>query len=252
MSIRNVTTGETLATALLTYDPAAAGNGPIAPGGSRPRQFSFTMPDLARGTGQIVFTVTTDVDNTIFESNAGGTAETNNTSSITQTSTLAPYPDLRVANLAVDPATGLQSGSGVVVHWEDTNTGSRATGGSWHDRVTVQNATTGEILVTATLLYDATAVGNGPIAPGGSRARQYSLTLPDGVRGAGPIKFTVSTDVSDEVAESNTAGDAEANNAGLAHGRRGPRQLSRPPGGQPADQPGVRPALGDLGGDPLG
>ena len=96
VSIRNVTTGQVLGTAAVPYDPTVPGNGPIPPGASRARQYAFTLPDGTSGVGQIEFQVTVDSSNAVFENNAAGTAETNNTSSIVQTSTLAPYADLVV------------------------------------------------------------------------------------------------------------------------------------------------------------
>ena len=52
------------------------------------------MPQGEPGVGNLAITVTTDTDNQIFEYNAPGTGETNNTASVTATSTLASYPDL--------------------------------------------------------------------------------------------------------------------------------------------------------------
>src|SRR5262249_10949955 len=44
LQIVNTTTGETLATAVIPYDPTAAGNGPIGPSDSRARHYNFTLP----------------------------------------------------------------------------------------------------------------------------------------------------------------------------------------------------------------
>ena len=76
--------------------------------------------------GQIQFTVTTDLDNQVFEANAAGDAESNNTTTITRVSTLGPTADLQVANLHIDPVPGLQSGAMATVVWDDANTGPRA------------------------------------------------------------------------------------------------------------------------------
>src|SRR5207244_6268226 len=143
------------------------------------------LPAAPRGVGPIAFTVTTDNYNQVFEYNADGTAESNNTASVTVTSALGPAPDLQVSGLSVEPATGLQSGSRLVVHWNDANTGTGAAPGSWSDSVTLRNTTTGETLTTAAVAYDASA--NGAIQPGASGARQHAFTLPDGPRGTGPI-----------------------------------------------------------------
>ena len=58
--------------------------------------------------------------------------------------------------------------------------GTAAASGSWYDQVTVVNTTTGQTLASTTVYYDASAAGSGPVAAGGSVARQASFTLPDG------------------------------------------------------------------------
>ena len=208
--ITNTTTGAVLITATVSYDPNASGNGPILPGQSRSRQFAFTLPDGPPGVGSIQFTVTTDSANSIAEYNTAGTAESNNSSSVTRDSVLGLTPDLQAVNVALDPAIGLQSGSSLIVHWDDTNTGTKATGSSWSDSIVIKNTTTGETLVTATVPYDATS--GGAITPGQSRSRQYAFTLPDGSRGMGRISFTITVDSSNQVFENNAAGTGESNN----------------------------------------
>src|SRR5262249_797931 len=66
-----------------------------------------------------------------------------NSATVTVPSSVAPYPDLQIANLAVTPSTGLQSGAGLVVQWNDVNTGNGATKTSWDDQVVLKNTTTG-------------------------------------------------------------------------------------------------------------
>ena len=182
VAIKNTTTGETLASVPLVYDPATAGSGNIGPGTSRSRQYVYQLPDGTRGIGQIQVTVTTDSGNSVFENNAGGTAETNNSSSLTASSVVGPYPDIQITGLAIDPTAGLQSGGSLTVRWNDNNSGTRATQGSWYDRVTIKNTTTGETLDTIAVPYVEATSGNGPIAAGGSRARQWAYTLPSGTR----------------------------------------------------------------------
>src|SRR5262249_31036450 len=58
--ITNTTTGQTLGTLDIAYDPAAAGNGPIGAGQSRDRHLTFALPQGTSGAGLIQFTVTTD------------------------------------------------------------------------------------------------------------------------------------------------------------------------------------------------
>ena len=103
------------------------------------------------------------------ENNAGGTAESNNSGSVTFTSTIAPYSDLTVTNVSIDPSTLTSSGT-FVVNWNDSNIGSKATGVAWVDLVVIKNLTTGETLATVSVPYDPAAAGNGAIAGGASRA----------------------------------------------------------------------------------
>ena len=90
--IRNLDTGVTLSTTTLPYDSSAVGNGAIDPGQFHTRQFTYTLPDGINGVGTIEATIKVDSGNTMFESNAAGNAESNNASSVTQTSTLRGIP----------------------------------------------------------------------------------------------------------------------------------------------------------------
>src|SRR5262249_5297305 len=128
--------------------------------------------------------------------------------------TINTYPDLQVANLRAEPATGLKSGDSLTLRWDDTNTGNRATKGSWDDQVVVRNKTTKATLLTTTVRYDEAA--NGPLAPGASKARQFAYTLPDGNAGTGDIEFTVTADVNNAVFEYNPGGTGESNNSTAA------------------------------------
>src|SRR5262249_53263213 len=121
-------------------------------------------------------------------------------------------PDLQVTNVALTPASP-QSGGTVTVSWNDTNTGSAATAGSWYDSVTVVNTTTGQTLTTAAVYYDAGALG--ALAVSAARARQYSFRPPDGDAAVGHIQVTVTADYSNNVFEYNSGAHAtaEANNS---------------------------------------
>ena len=214
--IQNTTTGETLATLLVPYDPTATGNGNIDPGTARARQVSYQLPDGTRGIGQITVTVTVDNDNVVVENNSVGTAETNNTGSLTFASVSAPYADLQVANISIDPSAGLKSGGSFVVHWDDSNIGTKATAVGWTDLIVIKNLTTGETLASVAVPYDPTQTGNGSIAAGTSRSRQYTGKLPDGVRGIGQIQVTITTDINNNVLEFNSSGTGETNNTSTA------------------------------------
>src|SRR5262249_25410023 len=117
--LKNKTTGDTILDTLVYYDPNLAGNGPTAAGQSKPRSASIPLPDGPTGAGTLELTVTVDYYNRVFELNAGGTGESNNTSApVTTTSALAPYPDLTVSGLSVTPASP-QSGDLLSIAWND-------------------------------------------------------------------------------------------------------------------------------------
>ena len=125
-------------------------------------------------------------------------------------STVLPGTDLVATDLALAPGSVVKSGATVTVQWTDANTGTLATTSSWADRLVVRNLGTNEVLVDMLVPYDAAA--SGPIAGGGSAARQATFVLPDGPRGAGAMSATVTLDIANDVAETNAQGTAELNN----------------------------------------
>src|SRR5262249_48125953 len=173
------------------------------------------LPDGQAGAGVLTFSVTVDALNGIAEQSVDGQAELNNTSSLTVTSALAASPDLQVTGLTVDPSVGWAPGSTVTVHWNTLNAGNAATQGSWNEQISVRNVSTGATLVLATIPYDASAGGNGPLAPGASQARQYTFTWPSGLSSTGKYEFAVTTDSHGQILEANAAGTAETNNTTL-------------------------------------
>ncbi|MCY2986427.1 MAG: FG-GAP-like repeat-containing protein [Planctomycetota bacterium] len=209
VTVVNTVTGETVADTTVYYDAAASGN--LAAGQSAARSTTYRLPEGPRGAGALQVMVTADTNNWVFEYNAGGTAESNNGSQTTATSVLAVYPDLQVTGLTVTGDPGLRSGALLTINWQDANRGERNTTGSWYDRMTVVNATTGETLTNTTVYYDA-AVGVN-IAAGQSAARSTTYRLPEGPRGAGALQVTVTADAYNSVFEYNTGGTAETNNA---------------------------------------
>lgn len=123
--VRNLTTGETLASASVPYDPAAAGNSPIAPGGGRARRYTLRLPDGPRGAGRLEVTVTVTV--TVNATRSVGESDppyANYAATATADSALAAYPDLRPVTLRLDPAGGPRSGQSVVLRWDDANSGT--------------------------------------------------------------------------------------------------------------------------------
>ena len=223
MTLVNTTTGQTLGSTTVYYNVSASGNGPIQAGGSIARQASFLLPNGGAAQGQLQVTVTTDYYNQVFEYNAAGTAQSNNSASVTVTSSLAAYPDLQVTGLTATPASGLQSGQTLTVDWSDANTGNGPVDGSFYDHVVIQNTTTGANLATQDLLYDPTAFGNGDLAAGGSRSRQFVFDLPPGTPGAGQIEVTVTTNYYHQVFEYNTAGPGGSSTASKVITRQQPR-----------------------------
>ena len=210
ITVTNQTTGQTLLNTQLFYDPTAAGNAPIQPGQEIARHIGFTLPDGSAGAGQLLVSVTTNSTNSIAEANAGGTASTNNNANITVTSALAPYPDLQVTGLQLNPSGILFAGQNMTVLWNDANTGNGPTPGSWTDTVLVKNLTTGQTLQTINVPYNAATAG--AIAAGQSFAQQTGVTLPGGAAGAGNISVTVTVDAGNNIFEFNSAGTAETNN----------------------------------------
>ncbi len=210
--VRNDTTLDTLAMVTLIYDPATGGQGNIAAGGSRSRQFTLRLPDGARGTGNIAFEVTTDVFGQIAEWNSDGDQETNNTATLTAVSQLAPAADLSVTELVAEPDT-FESGTMVTLHWKTTNSGDLATGTAWSERVDVRNTTTGDHLISADLPYDPMQPGNGSLAPGTSRTWSYTFQLPNADAGVGEIEVIVTSDIYNDVFEYNAEDTAETNNS---------------------------------------
>jgi hypothetical protein len=212
VTIKNLTTNQVLTAVSVAYDPGTPGNGAILPGGSRNRQFSYRLPDGSAGVGIIQVTVTTNSSQSISESD---TTFTNNTAATSETSTLALYPDLQVANLRSDPASGLQAGGTVNLSWDDQNTGNGDTTnngtrrGSFYDYLLVQRVD-GNGAVIDTLV--STPFSANPLAAGASGHQQYSFRLPDGAGGTGNLRVTVITDYADQVFESNSDGTAETNN----------------------------------------
>src|SRR5204863_9639 len=156
--------------------------------------YGYTLPQGDLGVGTIQATITVDTNDNGFDDNDGGhsTAEANNSATTSVTSTLSAYPDLQVTGLAIAPASP-QSGGAITVNWNDVNNGNAATSGNWYDHVVIKNTTTGVTLVDTTVTYDAAALGN-LAASGGTKARSYNYTLPNGIPGVGTIQATITVD----------------------------------------------------------
>jgi subtilase family serine protease len=202
--IANADTGQTLHSALLIYDPVAPGNGHIAPGGSVLRTHAYRLPDGAAGAGLFRVTVTTDHLNEVFEYNAAGTAETNNTSQTEFTSVLAAYPDLTVENV-VGPRYALP-GSSVLVSWETVNLGPASVAGDWTERVFLLNETTGNSTRVGTFRF------TGQSLAANERIERVDrlVTLPNGMAN-GQWRWEVRVDDENQVFETD-----ESNNRSMS------------------------------------
>src|SRR5437763_1798005 len=80
------------------------------------RSYDFRLPDGLAGVGVLQVSVTTDINNNVFEYLSGVDAEANNDASISVTSHIAQYADLQVRDLALSPASP-QSGNAVTLTW---------------------------------------------------------------------------------------------------------------------------------------
>src|SRR5207253_11225766 len=97
------------------------------------------LPDGDAGTGTFRVSVVTDYGQSVKEFDANGNAAyANNSASFDLTSTLAPYPDLQVAGLAVSPSS-LQSGASVTISWKDANNATGDVRQPFYDLILVQN-----------------------------------------------------------------------------------------------------------------
>jgi hypothetical protein len=208
VQVVNTTTGQTLANTSVSYNFATFGA--IAAGGTSAQQsYVVHLPDGPAGVGQLQVTVMTDAGNAVYEYNAGGTAESNNTATAAATSTLAPYPDLQISGLAVTPLPAY-AGRSLTVNWNDFNDGNGGTptGATWTDGLTLVNTTTGQTLLSTTVA----AGGSGSLAAGGTAAQSYTLTLPTGANGAGNLVATVTADVNNDIVEASGLSSGKTDN----------------------------------------
>ena len=111
--------------------------------------------------------------------------------------------NIQVANLAVNPSTGLNEGSSFTINWNDTNTGNMPAIAAWDDQVVITNTTTGDTLTTALVHTDPDV--EGVLAPGGSLAQEFTFTLPTTADGTGNIQITITANVDHSAFESATS-----------------------------------------------
>ncbi len=205
--VRNKTTGVVVGTISVPYDPSAQGAGSIAPGQTKTRQTTFTLPDGPDGAGDLEFSITIDATRDVAQSDY-----TNDTATLTVPSTLPDYPDLQVNNLRFDSAQPLVAGGQATLRWDDANSGAGTASSAWNDHVKITNTTTGEVLVDTTVAYDPAAQGASALNSGQSAPRSFAFTLPDGSRGIGSIQATVTVNSGGTLYEYAPGGSASANN----------------------------------------
>src|SRR6185503_309409 len=109
------------------------------------------------------------------------------------------------------PPSGWSTGAVVTVSWITTNTGTRATSGSWTESLLVRNTNTAQIILNSGTNYDASAAGD--IAANGSRSRSLSFIMPNNANAYGAFEIVVTTDSDNNLFEYNGAGTAETNNS---------------------------------------
>ncbi len=120
---------------------------------------------------------------------------------MTETSTLAPYPDLAVT--AVSSPVDAWSGRGIVVSWTVANQGTAATQGTWNDIVYLnQSGNPGPGLQLGIFPSPEN------LSPGQSYQRTQDFTLPQGI--SGNYEIVVTADADDSVYELSQANDTAA------------------------------------------
>ncbi len=194
--ITNTTTGDVLATSLVYYNAATLGN--LASGASTLQQYDFALPYGSSGVGQIQFTVTADANSNV--STAYG--EPNRTATLTETSTLAAYPDLTASGVSPSESSA-RFGDTLSVSWTVTNLGAASATGPWVDNVYLSPA---PALGTGAIYLSSTTEENpGMLAPNASYMAQSTVKLPvSSWLAAGTYYLVVLVDAGDVVNESNT------------------------------------------------
>ncbi|MDR0673568.1 MAG: putative Ig domain-containing protein, partial [Zoogloeaceae bacterium] len=211
--VRNVAANLVLLSTSLPYDPLEIVDGQtvgaVGPGESRARSFTFRLPDGLKGTGDISITITTDQNaagtDVLFETNAEGNAEANNSSSITVTSAALPCADLRIESFNA-PSSAIR-GESVTLSWVVSNHGQVDASTGWNDQIVFSRNSTlgdGDDIVLGSFRHD------GGLAVDDMYTRTETVSLPASV--SGYYYLWVVTDTSLEVFEPDT----RANNSSAA------------------------------------
>ena len=164
--VTNTTTGNVLATGYVQYNAASLGN--LAAGAAVTQQYTFSLPNGDPGVGQIQFTVTADYDQNV--STPAG--EPNDTATLTETSTLAPYPELVPSDVTATATAN--PGEQTTVDWTLTNSGPATATGPWTEQVFLATDSAGD---NPTLLAAQSYTGS--LAAGQSVPRSMNVQIPD-------------------------------------------------------------------------
>ncbi|MCB1150829.1 hypothetical protein KDK88_04740, partial [bacterium] len=123
------------------------------------------------------------------------------------TSELAPYADLQVQNLLIDPAAGWEPGETVTLTWTTVNAGTLAATADWEEQVFIRNQSNNQMVQVQVLPFVDGLDG------GASLERSYTFQWPAGLLGTGNFQIVVTTDLGNDVFEANPDGTGETNNA---------------------------------------
>ena len=212
VELLNLTTG-----VVVVSQPLVMAAQQIVPGEAAERGVAFAWPQGLNAIGNFRLRVMVDALAQVPEYDTSGALEADNTAQ----QNFVAGPDLVVRNVAL-LQTAPQAGDTVTLQWEDVNQGSEPTPVAYQDRVVVRqrnaDGTAGAVVVNAAVAYTGDAAL--PLAPGQSRARSFTFTLPDGLRGTGTFDIAVTVDSNASGAgllfETSLAGNAEANNSAAA------------------------------------
>lgn len=170
-------------------------------GGRLERSWSVKLPDGLKGTGDFMVSVTVDSNvlgqGAIFEVNAAGNAELNNTQSVQLVAQPQQYADLRVKS--IQAPTLINAGQTFDLSWVIENIGSKAAEGSWIDRVILtKDAVFGNAddVVLSNVLQTSVLDINGVYTK--------TITLTAATRLEGLYRITVVTDAERKVLEPDT------------------------------------------------
>lgn len=203
--ISNKTTGEVYySTAYYVYASLTAGQS------SDLHSITINIPHGPAGVGEIEVSVNADYFGNIYEYSPSLSAEDNNNTKLTLTSTLGPTPDISVSNLTVTPGN-VGTYQTITVSWQDINSGDGRANQSITDRIRIYND------ADNTLVYDNSwSTGTIDLGNGESLSRSINITIGEGVSWIGTLRVEVTADVYNYLYEGDSESAAENNNVATA------------------------------------